>query len=87
MISSIVYKKVHVGLFHWPREYLERERNRATFRMKYGFYKLLHFLKYAQQKEKKKKKSQEKRERRKKQSRASFDLVTKTNLSPLVFTQ
>ena len=81
-------KKEYAGLFHWPREHVERERNRATFRMKFGFYTLLHFLKYAQQKEKKKKNSKEKRrKRRKKQSRASFDLFNKQNLGPLVLTQ
>lgn len=65
MASSSVYKKEYAGVFHWPREHVERERNRATFSMKYEFYTLLHFLKYAQQKEKKKLKGKGEKEKEK----------------------
>ena len=71
-------KKEYAGLFHWPREHVERERNRATFRMKFGFYTLLHFLKYAQQKEKKKK-TQRKRGEREGKNRAEHPLTFLTN--------
>lgn len=72
MASSSVYKKECAGVFHWPREHVERERNRATFSMKYEFYTLLHFLKYAQQKEKKKKKLKGKGEKEKEKTEQSI---------------